>query len=757
MANEEDAKQRAQRSFARIYSDLMVKAGAGPSESSKVAAEAIKEVQSSSKRLPKYFSDSPPKLEVVRAIDAAAAEGSTASAEERERSAKALCSDFFSLCMALKKGAGPPSEEDPNFDTAAADRFFTSLSEEAQEASLEAIGDVAHSLMQQGVDELVASPCLLRATFVMLAHPGLGEPGEFEALKKVLRLVSCLHAQKASRETLTKWFFSLPLPALEARIGQVQQFMTLSLLESQADGTNLEAVSEWAAKGEITRHVRNALRFLNLCWGANELRKQRSRDWKLRRKAQLMRQRGELFEDEASLSLPVTEFHNDAINECGEGILKLDLKKALEMRYHGWKFETMEEERRGDFGIMEYPFILTPVSKVRILSIESLLMQREEARNSMALAVLLRGSMNASPWLVIKVRRSAVVEDALQQLAIHGNKDELKKPLKVVFDGEEGVDEGGVQKEFFQLLVEQLYNEDFGMFERIDESRNFWFNKNSFEANLQFELFGVVLGLAIYNQVILDVKFPMALYKKLMLATRTDPAKLGLSDLMDFQPSLAQGLIALLEHEDAATFQETFGPLRFVVEYECYGSMVEAELVEGGKDKEVTAENREEYVQRYCDYIFSTGVERQYGAFRRGFDQCMSDTLFRSLFRYDELELLICGSKELDFRALETSATYQDGFTASSDPVKWFWEVVHELTSEEKRSLLQFCTGCDRAPVGGLGRLPFILSRAGPDSDILPTVHTCFNHLLIPDYSSKEKLEKRLRLAIQHSTGFGLM
>ncbi len=31
--------------------------------------------------------------------------------------------------------------------------------------------------------------------------------------------------------------------------------------------------------------------------------------------------------------------------------------------------------------------------------------------------------------------------------------DSLKKPLKVAFVGEEGVDEGGVQKEFFQLLV----------------------------------------------------------------------------------------------------------------------------------------------------------------------------------------------------------------------------------------------------------------------------------------------------------------
>lgn len=42
------------------------------------------------------------------------------------------------------------------------------------------------------------------------------------------------------------------------------------------------------------------------------------------------------------------------------------------------------------------------------------------------------------------------------------NPDDLKKQLRVQFRGEEGLDEGGVQKEFFQLLIEELFNEDFG-------------------------------------------------------------------------------------------------------------------------------------------------------------------------------------------------------------------------------------------------------------------------------------------------------
>lgn len=53
-----------------------------------------------------------------------------------------------------------------------------------------------------------------------------------------------------------------------------------------------------------------------------------------------------------------------------------------------------------------------------------------------------------------------------------------------------GVDEGGVSKEFFQLVVEQLFNPDFGMFTLDEDTRSYWFNPTSFEADAQFGLIG---------------------------------------------------------------------------------------------------------------------------------------------------------------------------------------------------------------------------------------------------------------------------
>jgi hypothetical protein len=773
MADDEQASQGAKQDprglFLRVCSDLIVE-GISTNGANKKTNVGVNEVVAKAMIVakeggnPKYFKKDLDLQAYPEVLSKLNAHGELPSGDAANSLLKSVYSNFLNVCVAFKpRPEIPPTLEDPNFDAERLKQLFDSTSEEAQEETLQDVGRLIDCVLEQGIDQLVSSPAKLRMILMMLAHPLLCDPtGEpWTVLKQFLALVKQLHADSLARDTLVRWLAGLHLDVLDELVSKLQTFLTVSLLMAQSEHPavneggqrSLQAIAEIAKSQDLARHIRHAFRLLDIYWRANQCRLEHAHDWKTRRKAQLAKQRGEDFDETSVKALDVARFHNDAVNEL-EAMLKHDLREILDMHENGRRFATTEDDQRKDFGLIEFPFVLTCVSKVRMLNIESMIMQREEVRTAM-IGQILRGRMSTNPFLVLKVRRSEVIQDALQQLGTYGPNN-FKKPLKVVFDGEEGVDEGGVQKEFFQLLVSELYNEDFGMFESSDESPNLWFNKNSFEANVQFELFGIVLGLAIYNQVILDVKFPMGLYKKLI---GIGDSELGLSDLMDFKPRLAQGLIALLEYDAScgAKFEDVFPALRFVVEYECYGTMVEAELIDGGKDLPVTEENREDYIKRYCDWIFDTGVKQQFKAFRKGFDRCIGDTLFRQLFRYDELEHIICGQPELDFDALEKITNYQDGYTVDSPQMRWFWEVVHSLTYEEKKAFLQFCTGSDRAPVGGLGRIPFIVSRAGPDSATLPTVHTCFNHILVPEYDSKEKLDRLMRLAIQHCTGFGLM
>jgi hypothetical protein len=116
----------------------------------------------------------------------------------------------------------------------------------------------------------------------------------------------------------------------------------------------------------------------------------------------------------------------------------------------------------------------------------------------------------------------------------------------------------------------------------------------------------------------------------------------------------------------------------------------------------------------------------------------------------------VCGDPEIDMRALERVTKYDGGFDADHRAIRDFWSVVHSLPIADQKRLLFFATGCDRAPVGGLENLPFVVQRSGPDTEHLPTAHTCFNVLLLPEYASQEKLRDRLAVAIANAEGFGL-
>jgi len=255
------------------------------------------------------------------------------------------------------------------------------------------------------------------------------------------------------------------------------------------------------------------------------------------------------------------------------------------------------------------------------------------------------------------------------------------------------------------------------------------------------------LGLAIYNNIILDIRFPNLIFKKLM------KKKLTFEDFRDFDPVFAKSFEQLLEFDGDVknTFLRTF-----THEYQYFGETKIAELKPGGAKIEVTKENRREYVELYAKYKMETSIEQQFNMLYEGF-HLVAGTQFLDLFRWEELQLLICGSEKFDFAELEKSANYTDGFSKESETIINFWEIAHALGDEDKRKLLSFCTGSDRIPIRGLADLTLTISKNGSNDTHLPTSHTCYNHLLLPEYSSLKIMKERILTAIQNSEGFGLI
>jgi ubiquitin-protein ligase E3 A len=348
-------------------------------------------------------------------------------------------------------------------------------------------------------------------------------------------------------------------------------------------------------------------------------------------------------------------------------------------------------------------------------------------------------------YLTIKIRRKNLIEDALNELS--RNDIKLQNPIKVKFIGEQGVDEGGVRKEFFLLFIRQIFDPNYGMFNYHPKTRLYWFNHYTFEPKIKYELIGIIFGLAIYNNIILDVKFPIAVYKKLL------GIKPNLEDMKEYDPELYQNLKFLKENEDP-NLKEALD-IDFTVIDEKFGEKFVVNLKENGENIPVDLNNKNEYVELFINWFFNESIKECFQSFEKGFYRVFSRDLSKILSP-EELELIICGTQTLDFNELKKVCRYEE-YTENSETIKDFWDIVLQFNEEDKKKFLSFVTGCDRAPIDGLGSLPITISNGGTDLEQLPSAHTCFNNLILPNYQNKEKLKKNLLTAINYSEGFGLI
>ncbi|KAL3472896.1 hypothetical protein BJX99DRAFT_206700 [Aspergillus californicus] len=448
--------------------------------------------------------------------------------------------------------------------------------------------------------------------------------------------------------------------------------------------------------------------------------------------------------------VPISSFYNT----------RLDYSNIVVADFEAWESKTSK------FSFCQYPFFLSIGAKIQILEHDARRQMEIKAREAFFSSILTRKAV--SQYFVLKVRRECLVGDSLQRVSevIGSSPEEMKKGLRIGFVGEEGVDAGGLRKEWFLLLVREVFDPHHGLFIYDEDSQYCYFNPYCLESAEQFFLVGVVLGLAIYNSIILDVSLPPFAFKKLLAAapqttgpqplTTRPTYKCSLGDLAEYRPALARGLQSLLDFEGdvAETFCHSF-----VADVDRYGDVVTVPLCPGGEKKPVTNTNRREFVDLYVHYHLDTAVTRQFEPFRRGFfSVCGGNAL--SLFRPEEIELLVRGSYEaLDVKSLRAVATYLNWSTPKPESVpvvQWFWDYFERTQPDAQRKILSFITSSDRIPAMGATSLNIQLMCLGDDSPRYPTAHTCFNRLGLYRYQTREKLERLLSGAVLNSEGFGL-
>ncbi|KAF9036746.1 hypothetical protein BJ165DRAFT_1505667 [Panaeolus papilionaceus] len=361
-------------------------------------------------------------------------------------------------------------------------------------------------------------------------------------------------------------------------------------------------------------------------------------------------------------------------------------------------------------------------------------------------------AMRAQPGnCQIKIRRNHIFEDSYAEI-MRQTPNDLKKRLMIKFDGEDGLDYGGLSREFFFLLSHEMFNPFYCLFEySAHDNYTLQINPASGvnpEHLNYFKFIGRCLGLGIFHRRFLDAYFIVSFYKMIL------KKKVTLADLESVDAELHRGMTWMLENDITDVIDDTFTTTE-----ERFGEMVTIELKPGGGDVPVTEENKKEYVEHIVEYRISRRVKEQFEAFMSGFSELIPQDLI-TVFDERELELLIGGMSEIDVDDWTKFTDYR-GYEVNDEVIQWFWKCVRSWPPERKSRLLQFATGTSRIPVNGFkdlqgsdGPRRFTIEKSGDPSQ-LPKSHTCFNRIDLPPYKDYASLEHKLTLAVEETVGFG--
>lgn len=397
---------------------------------------------------------------------------------------------------------------------------------------------------------------------------------------------------------------------------------------------------------------------------------------------------------------------------------------------------------KGSNSFLNYHFVLNLPTKRKEACRQAQLMRRH------AFILSTFDEQYYEKHMTIYVRRTSLLDDIKWQLNCKSRQEFVKK-LRVMFSKEAAVDAGGPSREFFYLLTPQLFSSEYGKFKLYNE-KCFWFTHSENVDEDSYFLIGSIIGLALYNSVVLPVRLPLVLYKKLC----TPDLQLTIQDLSELEPTVARSLssvkAAVERGEDISQMYLTFDTT-----IEVDGERKTVPIIDGMDGVDVTNQNAERYIKAYVNFVLSRSVQRQFNAFRRGFDMTCPATAYK-LMAPQELDILVSGEELFDWDALIKNARYKNGYTEKSKAITWFWDIFREMEQNDKRNFLKFATGTDKAPFGGLGSLRITIER-DPNSNRLPTAHTCFTTFRLPDYASKDVMKKNVMISIQYTEGFGLV
>jgi hypothetical protein len=362
-------------------------------------------------------------------------------------------------------------------------------------------------------------------------------------------------------------------------------------------------------------------------------------------------------------------------------------------------------------------------------------------------------------WLdgcdTIKISRDNCLEESIEQIEFV----DLWREVKIEFKGEVSYDAGGLFREWFIILIEELEKKEKGIFEKSEcDEISYVFNKNLNEQSSWVEKYlcfiGKLMAKSIIDNITINLSFNILIYKLIL------EEEIKFEDLKNIDTYLYSSLLSLKqmkpEELDAMEIYYTY-------QYnDSKGKLVTDELIPDGENIKVTDIN--DYIEKRIKYIVKKSkflVEY----IQKGLFTYIPKNILKSINSY-ELELLICGRPFIDVKEWKENSVYKGKYSKSSSCVKWFWEEIYKLNQENLRRFLQFSTGSSRVPINGFQNLEsnrgelakFCLNSVpyNKNGNNYIRAHTCFNRLDVPQFKKKDEVHDAIQFVLKNITGFGI-
>lgn len=328
-----------------------------------------------------------------------------------------------------------------------------------------------------------------------------------------------------------------------------------------------------------------------------------------------------------------------------------------------------------------------------------------------------------------------------------------ERAFRVELTGEGATDAGGPYNEIISTMCEEIMSDFLPLFlPSPNNSLNTGLFRDAYIPHpdstsslhmAMYRFLGVLFGIAIRTQNNLALTFPPLFWKRMA----QEPVEL--QDLKGIDENSVKALELLRDPKSQNVSEEDFAQLLTEFTFTTKNSAGrEISLVPGGKDTIVTRERAEEYANMIEALRLNENLEA-YEMIRAGLGAIVPLNLL-FVMSWSQIETLVCGAPEVDVERLKKNTEYE-GYGSEDPTILYFWEVMNEMTAEQRSAFLRFAWGRARLPAAGHFRQFKITRYSCENSDqYLPLSHTCFFTIDLPPYSSKEVLRNKLMYALTH-------